>query len=380
MDYQRRWSVRENVASFGQDICDAWASEYSAEAELNPEDLVVADPGNGFSYLFDLAGTLRGEACSRAPRVVGVWGLSQPGAKSRDHSRMRGHPRPGRSGDDRGHLVSCAAGGGYDINLVPMDAALNRGWSSEGSRFRALERKAAAAPGTLFFIRPVYQDGTDRPSRFEAGVQDSENLLVDVFVNGARWPAPISGAALRQSSAFRLDTAVVEECLDPASAKDRLFARGWRSGPASLTRAERCAVAGVTGHIAESAIEVLLDHLGWRVLWHFTGPGRHGVDLIFLTPDDKIVAVEVKGTLTAGRIPRLSRREMTQMSAEWVDKADNPGMAELELRSTDIYGAVAVVNFADMTWRAALTADFLALRPVIRIGQLTQLNWLSQDD
>ena len=380
VDYQRRWLVRDNVAGFGQDICDGWASEYSAGAELDPEDLVVIDPGNGFRYLFDLAGTLRDESCSRVPRVVGVWGLSVSGAKGRDHSRMRGHPRPGRSGDDRGHLISCAAGGGYDINLVPMDAALNRGWSAEGSRFRALERKAAAAPGTLFFVRPVYQDGTDRPSRFEAGVQDGGNLLVDVFANDAGRPAPASGAALRQSSAFCLDTAVVEECLDPASAKDRLFATGWRSGPGSLTRAERCAVAGVTGHIAESAIEVLLDRLDWRVLWHFAGPGRHGVDLVFLTPDGKIAAVEVKGTLTAGRIPRLSRREMTQMSAEWVDKADNPGMAELGLRSADIYGAVAVVNFADMTWRVALTSDFSALLPVIRIDQLAHLNWLSHGD
>jgi hypothetical protein len=380
VDYQRWWSLRDSIAGFGHDICDAWASEYAAGAELDPEDLVVVDPGNGFSYLFDLAGTLRGESCSRAARVVGVWGLSQPGAKGRDHSRMRGHPRPGRSGDDRGHLISCVAGGGYDINLVPMDAALNRGWSPEGSRFRALERKAAAAPGTFFFIRPVYQDGTDRPSRFEAGVQDGENLLADVFANSARWSTPISSAALRQSSAFRLDTAVVEECLDPASAKDRLFTRGWRSGPGSLTRAERCAVAGVTGHIAESAIEVLLDRLDWRVLWHFVGPGRHGVDLVFLTPDDKIVAVEVKGTLTAGRIPRLSRREMTQMSARWVDKADNPGMAELGLRSADIYGAAAVVNFADMTWRVALTSDFSALLPVIHIGQLTDLDWLSHGD
>src|SRR5271169_443721 len=91
-----------------------------------------------------------------------------------------------------------------------------------GTRFRALERKAAAAPGTLFFIRPVYQDGTDRPGRFEAGVQDGENLLVEMFVNGARWSTPRGSAALRQSSAFGLDTAVVEECLDPASAKDRL--------------------------------------------------------------------------------------------------------------------------------------------------------------
>ena len=380
VDYQRRWLVRASIAGFGQDICDGWASEYCAGAEPAPADLVLVDPGNGFSYLFDLAGSLQGEPCSRAPRVVGVWGLSQPPASGRDHSRMRGHPRPGRSGDDRGHLISCAAGGGYDINLVPMDAALNRGWSAEGSRFRALERKAASAPGTLFFIRPVYQDGTDRPGRFETGVQDGENLLVDVFANSTGPSAPMRSAALRQASAFGLDTAVVEECLDPASAKDRLFARGWRSGPASLTHAERCAVAGVTGHVAESVIEVLLDRLDWRVLWHFSGPGRHGVDVLFLTPDDKVAAVEVKGSLTAGRIPRLSRREITQMSAEWVDKADNPGMAELGLRSTDVYGAVAAVNFADMTWRIALTADFSVLMPVIHLGQLTRLDWLSQDD
>ena len=185
---------------------------------------------------------------------------------------------------------------------------------------------------------------------------------------------------MREASAFPFDTTLVEECLDLTCAKDRLFDKGWRAGPAALTRAERCAVAGVTGHIAESVTEVLLDRLDWRVLWHFTGPGRHGVDLLFLTPDDKVIAVEVKGTLTAGRIPRLSRHELTQMSAEWVDKADNPGMAELRLRSTDIYGAVAVINLADMTWRIALTAEFSTLSPVIHIGQLTDLGWLSQDN
>jgi hypothetical protein len=101
------------------------------------------------------------------------------------------------------------------------------------------------------------------------------------------------------------------------------------------------------------------------------------VDLVFLTTDDKIAAVEVKGTLTAGHIPRLSRREIIQMSAEWVDKADNPGMAELGLRSADVYGAVTVINFADMTWRIALTADFSTLSPVTHLGQLTHLGWLT---
>jgi hypothetical protein len=68
------------------------------------------------------------------------------------------------------------------------------------------------------------------------------------------------------------------------------------------------------------------------------------------------------------------------MSAAWVDKANNPGMAELGLQSADIYGAVAVINFADMTWRMALTADFSALSPVIRVEQLAHLDWIALKD
>ena len=96
VDYQRRWSARDSVAGFGQGLCDAWAAEYSAgAAELDPGDLVVVDPGNGFSYLFDLAGTLRGESCSRAPRVVGVWGLSRPGQRAATTAGCAGTPGPG---------------------------------------------------------------------------------------------------------------------------------------------------------------------------------------------------------------------------------------------------------------------------------------------
>ena len=39
------------------------------------------------------------------------------------------------------------------------------------------------------------------------------------------------------------------------------------------------------------------------------------------------------------------------MSGAWVDKADNPGMANWELHSEDIYGAMALVNFAAMAYR-----------------------------
>jgi hypothetical protein len=109
---------------------------------------------------------------------------------------MRGHPRPDRAADDRGHLISCAAGGGYDINLVPMDAALNRGLSAQGARFRALERAAAAAPGSLFFIRPLYNDGTDRARSFEVGVDDDGALIVGRFGNPAGPARPMPMAAL----------------------------------------------------------------------------------------------------------------------------------------------------------------------------------------
>jgi|GEM_PF-1171423 len=376
MDYQRWWQDRRSPADFGQRICDAWASQYLAASGADPADLVVVDPGNGFSYLFDLAGSLSGQTPrGHPPRVVGVWGLSRPDGSGRDHGRMRGHPRPGRHADDRGHLISCAAGGGYDINLVPMDAALNRGLSPQGARFRALERKAAAVPGTLFFIRPCYQDSTGRPVRFEAGVQDGEELLTGRFENNAGPAKAMPMAALRQAEPFRLARGLVEDCLG-SGAMDAVFARGWRHGPASLTRAERCAVAGVTGHVAESVTEVLLDRLGWHVLWHFTGPGRHGVDLVFLVPGELVFAVEVKGTLVTGRIPRLSHRELAQMSASWIDKADNPGMTGLGLGSADVYGGVVIINFADLTWRTSLTTDFSALTPVTDIGQLADLGWL----
>jgi hypothetical protein len=96
VDYQQRWLVRASVSGFGEDICGAWVSEYRAWAEPDPEDLVVVDPRNGFSYLFDLAGTLRGEFCSRAPRVVGVWGC--PGLEHADATTAGCAGTPGPAG------------------------------------------------------------------------------------------------------------------------------------------------------------------------------------------------------------------------------------------------------------------------------------------
>ena len=378
MDYARWWEDL-TIDEFGETVEAAWRTHYLASVAADPTDLVVVDPGNGFRYVFDLAGTLRDGPRRWAPRVVGVWGRSQPGGALRDASRMRGFPRPGRRGDDRGHLIACAAGGGHDINLVPMDAGLNRGRTPEGARFRSMERQVAAQPGALFFIRALYDDDTDRPARFEVGAQSSDELQLDCFENPEGQTSPMSLGMLRTAAPLPISTDIVDGCLDESDPRHALFARALRKGTSTLGVPDRCRIAGITGHVAESVAELVLDDLGWKVLWHFVGPGRHGVDLVFLTSDDKVVAVEVKGTLVSGRVPRLSRRELAQMSAAWIDKVDNPGMAELGLQSTEIYGAVVVVNFPDLTWRIALTADFARLRPVAAIDQLAELSWLDAD-
>lgn len=377
MDYDTWWSTATTPTAFAERLAREWTDEYRRVFAVDAADLVVVDPGNGFEYTFDLAGSLRDEDAGREPRVVGVWGVSRHGVE-RDRVRMRGHPKSGRPGDDRGHLIACAAGGGYDINLVAMDAALNRGRSTDGARFRALERHAAAVPGSLYFVRLVYDDDTARPAAFDVGVAIDGSLTVATFENGPGDTLARPTAALRAATPLTLDRELVAACLDTTAPPDRQFSRAWQDGCSVLSSAERAAVAGVTGHVAESVVERLVAELDWSVLWHFSGPGRHGVDLVFVSPDDRVVAVEVKGTLVPRRVPRLSRRDVEQMSAAWVDKRDNPGMAELGLESADVFGAVVAVNFADQRWRSAFTRDFASFRPVVDLDQLRDLSWLDE--
>jgi Holliday junction resolvase-like predicted endonuclease len=110
-----------------------------------------------------------------------------------------------------------------------------------------------------------------------------------------------------------------------------------------------------TGHIAESfAATVLADH-GWHLVWQFTGPtsAGHGTDLIMASDDlDKVFAIEVKATLSARRWPRLAHGATAQMSAEWLDEVDNPGMDECGLAAADVYGLIVLIQFARRQWIA----------------------------
>jgi hypothetical protein len=187
----------------------------------------------------------------------------------------------------------------------------------------------------------------------------------------------LSTAALRLSATLPLGDDVIGSCLLD-SPTDALFESAWRLGLDTVPRQQRCgALGGVTGHIAESVVELVLAEEGCDIVWHFTGPGRHGVDLLVLTPAGQMVAVEVKGTLRSGRWPRLSRRELTQMSAAWIDNRDNPGMAKWDLRSDDVYGMVAAVNFPDQALRVAVTADFECLHPLSALEDFLDLSWLN---
>lgn len=179
-----------------------------------------------------------------------------------------------------------------------------------------------------------------------------------------------ASAALRASTPFSLSREIVENCLDENAPPDALFARAWRSGLGVLSRSERAVTAPVIGHVAESVIEVLLANEGWMVVSQQVGPGGHGVDLVLLSPDDRTVAFEIKGTLVPGRIPHLTRREHLQMSPDWLDKSDNPGMSAWGLAGDDVYSGIVAVNFADLTWRVALGADVMALRPARTLEDL----------
>lgn len=152
---------------------EAWCDEY---ATASP-DAQVSEINLDFAvFLFD----------HRAERVVLAYAISVAQLHPRDAARMRGFPDVNitveRSlGDqgfpaDRGHFLGHASGGALDINLFPQQRDLNRGWSVEGKRFRAMERYVAQNPGSFFYHRPVYDDDTWVPAVLEYGIlqQDGE--------------------------------------------------------------------------------------------------------------------------------------------------------------------------------------------------------------
>ena len=117
---------------------------------------------------------------------MAAWGRSRRAPRPRDVSYQRGYPSPqGRAARplDKGHMVAHAAGGTFGPNIFPQDRDLNRGWSTEGRRYRALERELATTPGTFFFCCLLYADDTDFPAAIELGLLRPGGLHVERFRN-----------------------------------------------------------------------------------------------------------------------------------------------------------------------------------------------------
>ena len=109
------------------------------------------------------------------------------------------------------------------------------------------------------------------------------------------------------------------------------------------------------------------------LFWQIATPGIHGVDLLFLAPDESVLALEVKGTLRRGVIPRLTPSRLRQMSREWLDDPANPAMAEWSLRAEDLYAGVMVVDLASPLFRLDLSGDFERYTPVADLAELASL-------
>jgi hypothetical protein len=162
----------------------AWLARYERMC-AGPTNVLVV-PEHGFEYLFDYTSDLlaRGQlAAEREDRLLAAFGRAKRADVARPTSRIAGFPGSDDRGD-RGHFLAHAAGGGVDINLFHQETKLNRGWSPQGKRYRAMERYCAENPGLFCFSRPLYTDATARPSQLEFGVlRPDRTFWVEVFDN-----------------------------------------------------------------------------------------------------------------------------------------------------------------------------------------------------
>jgi hypothetical protein len=171
---------QDGPEQLGKRLSDAWAAAYRSQI---PHCVLLEFDSDGARFLFDLASEA---GATQADRTVAAWGRSRPAPRPRDASYQRGYPAPyDRAARplDKGHMVAHAAGGTFGPNMFPQDRALNRGWSTEGRRYRALEREIATTPGTFFFSCLLYADDTDFPAAIELGVLRPEGLHAERFRN-----------------------------------------------------------------------------------------------------------------------------------------------------------------------------------------------------
>jgi hypothetical protein len=169
-------------------LVERWLVLYEQVSDWSTQVLEI--PQGDLTFLFDAGPTLSENRLGKGEdRVVAAWGYSQRPAATRDRGRLAGFlPSPRLwSGvrRDRGHFIAHAAGGGTDLNLFPQAAALNRGRSEEGKRWRDMERYAERHPGTPLFVRPIYDANTWTPAALDLAILMKTGLRAEHFSNRA---------------------------------------------------------------------------------------------------------------------------------------------------------------------------------------------------
>ncbi len=168
------------AAEVGKVLLDAVGDRYT---RLYPDCSLVQFTQSGATYLFDLATAV---GARQEDRTVAAWTITPATVGKRDVAYQRGFPLaadPGSPPVDRGHLILNLSGGEFGPNIFRQDRSLNRGWSQEGRRFRALEREAAAIPGTFYFGHLLYTDDIAYPLEIEIGIHRDGTLHVERFQN-----------------------------------------------------------------------------------------------------------------------------------------------------------------------------------------------------
>jgi hypothetical protein len=167
-------------ADLGRVLLDAVAERYQRQW---PNCSLVQFEQFTATYLFDLASAV---GAAQEDRTVAAWAVTPSKIGRRDISYQRGFPLPPDPDGtpvDRGHLIPHLSGGEFGPNIFRQHRFLNRGWSEEGKRFRALEREAAATPGTFYFAHLLYEDDTAYPTTIENGLLRHTELCVESFRN-----------------------------------------------------------------------------------------------------------------------------------------------------------------------------------------------------
>jgi hypothetical protein len=170
------WDGRVVGRALLKAIADHYEAEHSTSALYEFEQ-------SGARYLFDLASSAD---LPQEDRTVAAWAVTPGVVAPRDTSYQRGFPMATSAADaavDRGHVIPHLSGGEFGPNIFRQDRALNRGWSEQGKRYRALERAAAIAPGTLYIAHLIYADDSAYPSELETGLLRGAALHVERFDN-----------------------------------------------------------------------------------------------------------------------------------------------------------------------------------------------------